>query len=72
MHKNKPAMAKRWEKETPKGAKLPTKVKRKAKRKSDIMEDKKTSKKDVDVKKAVKPKTVMKMIGGRMREIEVE
>tara|TARA_R100000900_G_scaffold86256_1_gene67564 strand:+ start:697 stop:807 length:111 start_codon:yes stop_codon:yes gene_type:complete len=36
------------------------------------MEDKKTSKKDVDVKKAVKPKTVMKMIGGRMREIEVE
>jgi hypothetical protein len=36
------------------------------------MEDKKTSKKDVDVKKAVEPKTVMKMIGGRMREIEVE
>lgn len=36
------------------------------------METKKTSKKDVDVKKTVKPKTVMKMIGGRMREIEVE
>jgi len=58
-------MAKRWEKETPKGAKLPKKVKRKASKK-------KTSKKDVDVKKAVEPKTVMKMIGGRMREIEVE
>ena len=36
------------------------------------MADKKASKKDVDVKKAVEPKTVMKMIGGRMREIEVE
>ena len=35
------------------------------------MVDKKASKKDVDVKE-VKPKTVMKMIGGRMREIEVE
>ena len=33
MHKNKPAMAKRWEKETPKGAKLPKKVKRKATKK---------------------------------------
>jgi hypothetical protein len=28
MHKNKPKMAKKWEKETPKGAKLPKKVKR--------------------------------------------
>lgn len=26
MHANKPEMAKRWEAETPKGAKLPTKV----------------------------------------------
>ena len=26
MYKNKPKMAKKWEKETPKGAKLPTKV----------------------------------------------
>ena len=34
MYKNKPKMAKKWEKETPKGAKLPTKVKRKAKRKT--------------------------------------
>lgn len=33
MHKNKPAMAKRWEKETPKGAKLPKKVKRKVTKK---------------------------------------
>ena len=29
MHKNKPKMAKKWEKETRKGAKLPTKVKKK-------------------------------------------
>ena len=36
------------------------------------MVDKKASKNDVDVKEEVKPKTVMKMIGGRMREIEVE
>lgn len=27
MHKNKPAMADRWEQETPKGKKLPKKVK---------------------------------------------
>jgi hypothetical protein len=34
MHKNKPKMAKKWEKETPKKRKLPTKVKkRKTKRK---------------------------------------
>ena len=33
MHKNKPAMAKKWERETPKGAKLPRKVKSKAKKK---------------------------------------
>ena len=31
MHKNKPKMAKKWEKETPKGRKLPTKVKKKKK-----------------------------------------
>lgn len=29
MHANKPEMAKRWEKETPKGKKLPTRVKKK-------------------------------------------
>lgn len=29
MHANHPEMAKRWEKETPKGKKLPKKVKRK-------------------------------------------
>ena len=34
MYKNKPKMAKKWEKETPKGAKLPSKVKRKAKKKT--------------------------------------
>ena len=28
MHANKPAMAKRWEKETPKGKPLPKKVKK--------------------------------------------
>ena len=33
MHKNKPKMAKKWEKETPKGSKLPKKVKRKATKK---------------------------------------
>ena len=31
MHANKPAMAERWEKETPKGKKLPEKVKEKKK-----------------------------------------
>ena len=31
MHKNKPKMAKKWEKETRKGAKLPTKVKKRKK-----------------------------------------
>ena len=49
MYKNKPKMAKKWEKETPKGAKLPKKVKSKGKRKqrsaninvSNIGEDKK-------------------------------
>ena len=30
MYKNKPKMAKKWEKETPKGDKLPKKVKKKA------------------------------------------
>ena len=34
MYKNKPKMAKKWEKETPKGGKLPKKVKRKAKKKA--------------------------------------
>ena len=34
MYKNKPKMAKKWESETPKGAKLPTKVKSKAKKKT--------------------------------------
>ena len=29
MYANKPAMAKRWQKETPQGAKLPQKVKKK-------------------------------------------
>ena len=29
MHKNKPKMARDWEKETPKGSKLPKKVKKK-------------------------------------------
>jgi hypothetical protein len=29
MHINKPEMAKRWEKETPKGKRLPNKVKKK-------------------------------------------
>ena len=29
MHKNKPTMAKKWEKKTPKGSKLPKKVKKK-------------------------------------------
>jgi hypothetical protein len=29
MHKNKPEMAKKWEKETPKNKKLPSKVKKK-------------------------------------------
>ena len=33
MHKNKPKMAKKWEKKTSKGAKLPRKVKAKAKKK---------------------------------------
>ena len=28
MHKNKPKMAKKWEKKTPKGAKLPTRAKK--------------------------------------------
>ena len=32
MHANKPKMAKKWEKETPKGAKLPKKVKKNVKR----------------------------------------
>ena len=32
MYKNKPKMAKKWEKETPKGGKLPTKVKPKKKK----------------------------------------
>jgi len=34
------------------------------------MVGKKASKKDVDVKAEEKPKTVMKMIGGRLREIK--
>lgn len=34
MHANKPKMAKKWEKETPKGAKLPRKVKPKTKKKA--------------------------------------
>ena len=34
MYKNKPKMAKKWEKETPKGAKLPRKVKPKTKKKA--------------------------------------
>ena len=34
MYKNKPKMAKKWESETPKGGKLPKKVKRKAKKKA--------------------------------------
>ena len=34
MYKNKPEMAKKWESETPKGAKLPTKVKSKGKKKA--------------------------------------
>ena len=33
MYKNKPEMAKKWEKETPKGSKLPRKVKRKSTKK---------------------------------------
>ena len=33
MYKNKPKMAKKWESETPKGAKLPTKLKSKGKKK---------------------------------------
>ena len=33
MHKNKPKMAKKWEKKTPKGAKLPKKVKKAGRRK---------------------------------------
>lgn len=33
MYKNKPKMAKKWEKETPKGVKLPRKVKPKTKKK---------------------------------------
>lgn len=32
MHKNKPLIAKEWEAETPKGKKLPKKVKRKGKK----------------------------------------
>jgi hypothetical protein len=32
MYANNPAMAKEWEKETPKGKKLPTKVKKKKKK----------------------------------------
>ena len=32
MYKNKPKIAKKWEKETPEGAKLPTKVKSKVKK----------------------------------------
>ena len=32
MHKNKPAMAKKWETETPKGAKLPKRVKKTTRR----------------------------------------
>ena len=32
MYKNKPKMAKKWESETPKGAKLPTKLKSKGKK----------------------------------------
>ena len=32
MHKNKPTMAKKWEKKTPKSAKLPKKVKKRKKR----------------------------------------
>ena len=32
MHANKPEMAKRWEKETPKGKDLPKKVKKKTKK----------------------------------------
>lgn len=35
MWKNKPAIAKEWEEHTPKGKKLPTKVKRKAPAKTD-------------------------------------
>ena len=31
MHAKKPKMAKKWEKETPKGAKLPTKAKKRKK-----------------------------------------
>ena len=34
MYKNKPKMAKKWEKETPKGAKLPPKVKPTTKKKA--------------------------------------
>ena len=34
MYKNKPKMAKKWESETPKGAKLPTKLKSKGKKKA--------------------------------------
>jgi len=33
MHTNKPEMAKRWEKETPKGKKLPKKVGKKRRKK---------------------------------------
>ena len=32
MYKNKPKMAEKWQSETPKGAKLPTKVKSKGKK----------------------------------------
>lgn len=35
VYANKPAMAKEWEEHTPKGKKLPTKVKRKAPAKTD-------------------------------------
>ena len=34
MYKNKPKMAKKWESETPKGAKLPAKLKSKGKKKA--------------------------------------
>lgn len=33
MHANKPAMAKKWEKETPKGKKLPKKISKKGRKK---------------------------------------
>ena len=44
MHKNKPKMAKKWEKETRKGVKLPRKVKPKSKKKTTSKKKKRTYK----------------------------